>query len=682
MRLASGRLAGAFTAIAIAFALVTMGAASAQAPKRLAFVIGNGGYTGVAPLQNALNDANATRTVLQEAGFDVVPATDATLAGMRSALDTFIERVRAAGTGATAMVYYAGHAVQLDGTNYLLPVDVRLTRSTDLASRALSLSEILRRLDGTGAVSKIVVLDACRNNPFANAELSRGLSLQLVDGASEGIRSEAGLARIDSGSGTFVAFSTSPGATAADGTGTNSPFTTAFLREMREPGLPIEQLFRRIRLAVHDTTSGQQVPWETSSLITDFTFFQRPATAPGTAPAAPATAPGPSLTMRPTAAALRAMAPADAYRAAIAWDRRDIYRATLDAHPDDERTVRLYRSFTLRTEETTWAETVRAGDAESFRLFARLYPGSPHVAEALRLAPGAPSRNRVQVAAMCPVCPALQPRSRRADFTPRDVAPARVAPARQAPFAPLSGPAPVQPAEIPELPPALLPGKPRWTGFYVGGSVGGADQSSPTRIAGVGPNNEVQTSIDAGNVASRLSPSGRNVTISGQAGFNYQIGMVVLGAETDFSAMHTGGRKSSTVNPFGVQVTTQTQNELFTLGTVRARAGVAFGDLMVFATGGYAYGHLGQRGAINPDPTNNPTYAGSNGQMASGWALGGGLEYALGPMLSLKFDYLRYDLGTQRVVLSETLGFFTDEYATMRAKTRGDMLRMGLNIGF
>ena len=280
-----------------------------------------------------------------------------------------------------------------------------------------------------------------------------------------------------------------------------------------------------------------------------------------------------------------------------------------------------------------------------------------------------------------PPAAALQPRSRRADFTPRDVAPTRVAPARQAPFAPPAV-APVQPAEIPALPPALLPGKPRWTGFYIGGSVGGADQSSPTRIAGVGPNNEVQTSIDAGNVAARLSPSGRNVTFSGQAGFNYQIGMVVLGAETDFSAMHTGGRKSSTVNPFGVQVTTQAQNELFTLGTVRARAGVAFGDLMIFATGGYAYGHLGQRGAINPDPTNNPTYAGSNPQMASGWALGGGLEYALGPMLSLKFDYLRYDLGTQRLVLTETQGFFTDEYATMRAKTRGDMLRMGLNIGF
>ncbi len=681
MRFGSGRLATLCAAWAVAMVIMTIGATAALAQKRLALVIGNGGYTGIPLLQNALNDASATRSVLQEAGFDVVPATDATLAGLRGALDSFIERVRAAGAGSTALVYYAGHAVQLDGTNYLLPVDIRPQRSADIPAQALSLSEILRRLDGTGAVSKIVVLDACRNNPFATAELSRGLALQLVDGAQDGIRSEAGLARIDSGSGTFVAFSTSPGATAADGAGSNSPFTTAFLREMREPGLPIEQLFRRIRLAVHDTTSGQQIPWETSSLITDFTFFARPATAPGAAQPAPAPATGPSLTLRPTAASLRSMAPADAYRAAVAWDRRDVYRTALDAHPDDERALRLHRSFTLRTEETAWAETVRAGDAESFRLFARLYPGSPHVAEALRLAPGAPSRNRVQTAAMCPVCPAVAPRSRRADYTPRDVAPARVAPVRQAPPAPRAM-APLAPAEMPELPPALLPAKPRWTGFYVGGSVGGADQSSPTRIRGVGPGNEVQTSIDAGNVAARLSPSDRNVTFTGHLGFNYQIGAMVLGAETDFSAMHVGGRRASTVNPFGVEVTTQAQTELFTLGTVRARAGVAFGDFMVFATGGYAYGHLGQRGAINPVPTNNPTYAGSNGQMASGWALGGGLEYALGPMLSLKLDYLRYDLGTQRLVLGETAGFFTDEYATMRAKTRGDMVRMGLNIGF
>ncbi|MET3889075.1 putative caspase-like protein/opacity protein-like surface antigen [Bosea sp. OAE506] len=679
----------AFTMVAAISSLMAYGggAALAQAavsPKRLAFVIGNGTYSTIPRLQNALNDATATRTVLQEAGFEVVPASDATLTDLRNALDRFIDRVSEAGRGTTALVYYAGHAVQLDGTNYLLPIDVRPQRSADIPNQALSLSEILRRLDSTDAASKIVVLDACRNNPFATAELSRGLALQLVDGAQEGVRSEAGLARIDSGSGTFVAFSTSPGATAADGTGPNSPFTTAFLHEIREPGLPVEQLFRRIRLSVHDVTGGQQIPWETSSLISDFAFFQRAAASSVPGPQTPQpTVQMPSLTVRPTAASLRSMAPADAYRVAIAWDRRDIYRATLDAHPDDERALRLHRGLALRTEETAWAETVRAGDAESFRLFARLYPGSTHVAEALRLAQAAPSRSRVQTAAICPVCPAAAPRPRRADYTPRSVDPARIVPVQAAPpRLQVQVPAPAAPEGIEPLPPALVPGKPRWTGFYVGGAVGGASQRSPTRIQGVGPGNEVQTSIDAGNVASRLSPSGNNAVFTGQIGFNYQLGPMVLGAETDFSAMHTGGRKASTVNPFGVQVTTQAQTELFTLGTVRARAGVAFGDLLVFATGGYAYGYFGQRGAITPVPTNNPTYAGSNPQMASGWALGGGLEYAVGPMVSIRLDYLHYDLGRQRLVIGETAGFFTDEYATMRAKTSGDTVRMGLNIGF
>lgn len=683
MRIAVRGFAVFVIALAIAYAAAGLGATQAMAQKRFAFVIGNGGYASVPKLPNALNDASATRTVLQEAGFDVVPVTDASLADLRRALDLFVDKVQRSGAGTTALVYYAGHAVQLDGTNYLLPIDVRPETSANIPNQSLSLSDILRRLDAAGALSKIVILDACRDNPFAARELSRGLALQLVDGATDGIRSEAGLARVDSRSGTFVAFATSPGASAADGTGANSPFTTAFLKEVREPGLPVEQLFRRIRLSVHDATGGVQIPWDTSSLITNFSFFQ-PGSAPAATPqAAPASADAALLASRPTPATLRSMAPAEAYRAAIAWDRRDIYRSVLEIRPDDERALRLHRILSLRTEETAWSETVRAGDAESFKLFARLYPGSAHVAEALRLAPGAPSRDRVQTAAMCPVCPAVQPRTRRADFTPRGVAPAGFSPARQAPATPRmapAAPAPSAPPEIVEVP--LLPERPRWTRFYIGGHFGGGDQKADTRIDGYGPRNEVATSIRAGNVADRLSPSGQRAIFGAQLGFDYQIGAFVLGAETDFAAMHLGGRKASTVNPFGVQVTTQAENELFTMGTVRARAGVAFGDLLVYATGGYAYGRVGQRGSITPVPTNNPTYVGTNPQMAGGWALGGGVEYAFTPMLSLKLDYLHYDLGSQKLTLGETNGFFSDEYATMRSRTKGDLVRAGFNIGF
>lgn len=671
-------------ALAAAFVVLSLGATPALAQKRFAFVVGNGDYANVTKLPNALNDANATRSMLQEAGFDITPALNHSLAGLRSALDVFVDKVRRGGPDATALVYYAGHAVQLDGANYLLPTDIRPQIGSNIAEQSLSLSDILRRLDGAGAKSKIAILDACRDNPFAGRQVARGLALQIVDGANEGISSEAGLARIDSGSGTFVAFATSPGSTAADGTGANSPFTTAFLREAREPGLAVEQIFRRIRLAVYDSTNGTQIPWDTSSLITEFSFFQRPAGASAAQPAAAGNVP---LSARPTLASLRGMSPADAARTAIAWDRSDIYGNALSLNPEDQTALRLNRILAQRTDERAWAEAVLAGDAESFRLYARLYPVSDHTAAALRLAATAPSRNRVQVAQTCPVCPAVQqPRSRRADYTPRGVSPARAGQPRQAPAVP-AAPAPQavttepQPVADP-VPPIGWPERPRWTGFYVGGSIGAGRQNNRTIVDGYGPTNSVRTSIDAGNVASRLSPDGNGVVGGAQLGFNYQIGAIVIGAETDLSATRLGGSDTSSVNPFGVQVTTQSENKLSMLGTVRARAGIAFGDLLVYGTGGYAYGRIEQSGSITPNPANNPAYLASRSEIAGGWALGGGVEYAITPSISVRLDYTRYDLGRKQLTLGEINRLAPGEYAAMRTRASGDILRAGVNFGF
>lgn len=707
-----------------AFALTVSPAAAQQ--RRFAFVMGNGAYQNIAKLPNALNDANATRAMLQEAGFDVTAATDLSLAGLRSALEVFVEKVKQGGAGSTALVYYAGHAVQLDGANYILPTDVRVETSANIPNQSLSLTEILRKLDAAGARSKIAILDACRNNPFAARELSRGLALQMVDGANEGIRSEAGLARIDSNSGTFVAFATSPGSTAADGTGPNSPFTTAFLREAREPGLPIEQVFRRIRLAVYDTTNGIQIPWDTSSLITDVSFFQRPAGMP--APAQPAIAGAVPLATRPTAAALRTMSPADAYRTAIAWDRRDIYRTALGTLPDDPNALRLHRVLSQRTEETAWAETVLAGDAESLKLFARLYPGSQHENEALRLAATAPSRNRVQVAQTCPICPALQqPRVRRADYTPRSPSPGRPGAPRQ----PQTAPPPPPPIYAPALP-AILPGRPGWTGFYVGGSLGSGQQSGRTTVGGpsgsptVTPtttttNTTTTTTtttqtIDLGSttttitstttstnttavtaasppilapwainpsaVPRSLTPDGAGAVGGAQFGFNYQIGAVVIGAETDLSAARLGGAKSVSANP-GTQFTTRSSNELSMLGTVRVRAGVALGDFLIYGTGGYAYGLVEQKGSIMPDNLQTTSAAsGSRSGIFHGWALGGGVEYAIAPGMSVRLDYTHYELSQKRMMLQDFTGLAPGQYATMRTRTAGDIVRAGFNFGF
>lgn len=693
MRTAFCRERPFFLMLGIIFAVLAFGATGATAQKRFAFVIGNGAYQSVPKLPNALNDAAATRSVLQEAGFDVVPATDSTLAALRTSLEAFIGKVQQAGAGTTALVYYAGHAVQLDGTNYLLPIDVRPETSANIPGQALSLSDILKRLDATGAVAKVVILDACRNNPFAAQDLARGLSLQLVDGAADGIRSEAGLARIDSRSGTFVAFATSPGSTAADGGGANSPFTEALLKQIREPGLPIEQLFRRIRLDVHDATNGQQIPWDTSSLITDFSFFERRPGAAQPPAAAPATVAGVSLTTRPTLTALRGLSPADAYRSAIAWDRPDIYRNFLEARPDDERALRIHRIASQRTEETAWAETVRAGDAESFKLFARLYPTSGHVTEALRLAARAPSRNQIRTATACPVCPSAVPsRTRRADFTPRGAAPSsppatqpRAPSPRRATMPQAAAPDEVvstTPATVVPVPVLPLPEGPRWTGFYVGAHGGGGRQDSQVTVGGFGPRNSVATSIQVGNVPSRLSPSSESALGGVQAGFNVQVSSLVLGLETDLAFTNFSGASQVSVNPFGVEVTTRAEQQLNYLGTVRGRAGFAFGNLLIFGTGGYAYGETEQSGSITPNPAQNPTYSASRTRISGGWVAGGGLEYALGPRLSLRLDYLHYDLGSRMLVLNETTRFLQNELATMRASTKGNVVRAGFNLGF
>lgn len=714
----------ALAGIASTLALAISPATAQQ--RRFAFVMGNGAYQNIAKLPNALNDANATRAMLQEAGFDVTAATDLSLAGLRGALDVFVDKVKQGGAGATALVYYAGHAVQLDGANYILPTDVRPETSANIPNQSLSLTEILRKLDAAGARSKIAILDACRNNPFAGRELSRGLALQMVDGANEGIRSEAGLARIDSSSGTFVAFATSPGSTAADGAGPNSPFTTAFLREAREPGLPVEQVFRRIRLSVYDATSGIQIPWDTSSLITDFSFFQRPA---GSAPAqpAPAVAGAVPLATRPTPAALRAMSPADAYRTAIAWDRRDIYRSALDTNPDDPSALRLHRILAQRTEETAWAETVLAGDAESLKLFARLYPGSMHVNEALRLAASAPSRNRVQVAQTCPVCPAVQPRVRRTDFTPRSPSPGRPGAPRQ----PQAAPPPPPPIYAPPLP-AILPVQPRWTGFYVGGSLGGGQQSGRTTVEGpygsptvtptttttntttttttttqtielgsttatitntttatnttavtaAGTPTLAPWAINPSAVPRSLMPDGAGAVGGAQFGFNYQLGAVVIGAEADISATRLGGSASTAANP-GTQFTTRSSNELSMLGTVRMRAGVVLGNFLIYGTGGYAYGLVEQKGSIMPDNLQTTSAAsGSRSGIFSGWALGGGVEYAIAPGMTVRLDYTHYELGQKRMMLQDFTGLAPGQYAIMRTRMAGDIVRAGFNFGF
>ena len=251
---------------------------TADAQRRVALVIGNSAYTAVPALSNPKNDAEAMAQTLSELGFDVTTAIDADLRGMSRAIRTFGKALRAAGRDAVGLFYFAGHGVQSRGSNYLVPVGAAIENEADLELEAISTSTILSQLEIADNALNLVILDACRNNPLKSASRS----------------TSRGLARVQAASGTLVAFAAAPGQVAADGTGTNSPYTAALVKAMRQPGLSVEEVFKKVRISVERETGGKQTPWEESSLTGAFQFAQASATdAPVARSNAPSPAPAP-----------------------------------------------------------------------------------------------------------------------------------------------------------------------------------------------------------------------------------------------------------------------------------------------------------------------------------------------------------------------------------------------------
>jgi hypothetical protein len=228
----------------------------AAAEPRIALVVGNGAYQNVSPLENPTHDARLMAEALSGLGFRVTLLANATLGDLRAGFAQFGQELRNAGPDATGLFYYAGHGVQSFGSNYLLPVDARITDPADLDLVAIEAQSILRQMASARNKTNIVILDACRNNPFASIP-------ELNDN---------GLAEMKAPTGTFLAYATEPGAVALDGAGGNSPFTQALVANIVKPGLPIEQMFKQVRVAVLEATGGLQTPWDTSSLTADFAF--------------------------------------------------------------------------------------------------------------------------------------------------------------------------------------------------------------------------------------------------------------------------------------------------------------------------------------------------------------------------------------------------------------------------
>lgn len=254
----------ALTAIALFTASVSLAAPPSE--KRVALVIGNGSYRNAVRLDNAVFDARAVADAFRKLGFRVVDGYDLDIDHMRAKVSEF----SAALTGASsAIVYYAGHGVSVDEENYLIPTDIVLKSPTDLDLNAISVSLLLKQMKREDPVN-IVILDACRDNPFA-AALAKQKTRSLVV--------ERGLSRIegDLARGTLIAFASDPKSSALDGPpGQHSPFTAAFLAHLFDPGVPIDTVMSRVRNDVWEKTGHNQLPWVNTSLIGEYELNPQP----------------------------------------------------------------------------------------------------------------------------------------------------------------------------------------------------------------------------------------------------------------------------------------------------------------------------------------------------------------------------------------------------------------------
>lgn len=349
----------------------------AAAETRHALVVGNGSYERAA-LPNARNDAEAIARVLGGVGFAVTKLMDADAPTLRRAIAELGRRLRA--TGGVGLFYFAGHGAQIEGENYLLPVGSDIREPRDIVVHGLALADVLKAMDATAGRTSIVILDACRNNPFTAGERTAGI----------------GLAPPTAPAGTLIAFSTAPGKVALDGDGPQSPYSAALAESIPVPGIPIEDVFKRTRRQVLAATKGAQTPWEHSSLTHELVLRAAAAT--------------PEASGRPAVAAAPTPSELDEVRA---WDKirtsnnAQLLRRHLETWPNglfaelvrhklDQLAAHASNSDTL----SGWLGNVFAGppsDAEAERLFAEAVKadarGTPEAqAEALSKFRGAAER--------------------------------------------------------------------------------------------------------------------------------------------------------------------------------------------------------------------------------------------------------------------------------------------------
>src|SRR3954471_24008623 len=396
-------------------AAVLLGTHSASAESRLALVIGQSAYRSVPALPNPANDARAVTQMLTDSGFEVSTAADLSQGQMREAVSDFAGKVAAKGVDTVALVFYAGHGLQIDGENFLVPIDIDPKREADIPIQAVRLNDILNTLTSVPSKMRILMLDACRNNPFPDLKTA-GSGLAIVD------------AKVGA-PGTFMSFSTSPGAVAEDGSGNNSPYTNALLAAGKE-NIPIEETFKRVRLAVNKVTDGRQTPWDSSSLTEDFRFS-------GASVAGPKPAAEPKKSVAEWTRDLKGK-PVEAANELIVADGTDeAYEAFAGLFPQTA-LGRLARDWLVRHRRmVAWNDAVILNTAAGYRGFLAKFPDSDLTATARKLeqrlrkppdfapvvaATPAPAQN-VALTCPCSIQPAPQPQLKKVDAPARNADP-------------------------------------------------------------------------------------------------------------------------------------------------------------------------------------------------------------------------------------------------------------------
>jgi uncharacterized caspase-like protein len=328
-----------------------------QQEKRIALVVGDGAYAK-SPLATAANDAGLIAQTLQAAGFDVIGARDLDGDTLRKSLRDFVQKAESSGPGTVAMVYLAGYGLQLAGENYFVPVDSAINRDTDIPIEALRIGDYVRQLASLPLKANIVVLDAARQQPFIEAQIASGLALVEADQHM------------------LIAYNAAPGTVAPAEQGPYGAYAQSLAEMIRTGGLPLPEVFNRVRLRVNEATKGAQVPWDSQKIDAPFMFFER-------GPDAPAAAP-PNQVAAFRDKPIRDLGVQEAYTAALERDTLQGYEDFLVAYPGDPLARRVMAIVAARREAVTWGRTYRTDTPNAYWSYCRRYPRGPHVADARR----------------------------------------------------------------------------------------------------------------------------------------------------------------------------------------------------------------------------------------------------------------------------------------------------------